>query len=204
MISADKIFTDAQLGKLLKRLKAEKEKSLLAINSVSKSKPQDVRNVIDYFLIALLASTGLRISEALNLRWGDIHEDFLIVRAEISKNRKRGTVYFGPKTRALLTDLHTTKNQSLKRTETDLLFSVSGKLPSRSYCHTRFKYWLSQVGLPIGNSLHSLRHTYGTVCLDSGLSLTFVRDQLRHSNISITSQYLHLTRASRDKVKDLF
>jgi integrase/recombinase XerD len=204
MLTADRVLTEAQLTKLLKRLKSEKEKSLPAIQNSNRRNPKEVRIVMDYFLFTLLAQTGLRISESLNLRWSDVHDEFLIVRAEISKNGKKGTVYFGPKTRLLLDDLWTLRTSILKRANTDLLFSSSGKLPSRSYAHARFKYWLGQVSLPVELSIHSLRHTYGTICLDNGLSLTFVRDQLRHSNIAVTSQYLHLTKASRDKVKDLF
>ncbi len=204
MITADKILTEVQLAKLLKKLKVEKEKSVLSIQNSSKRYPKEIRVITDYFLFSLLSHTGLRISEALNLRWSDIHEEFLIIRAEISKNKKKGTVYFGPKTRIILNELYTLKNGLLRKTQTDLLFSFSGRIPSRSYAHTRFKYWLSQVSLPDYLSIHSLRHTYGTICLDHGLSLTFVRDNLRHSNISITSQYLHLTKESRDKVKDLF
>lgn len=204
MITADKILSEHQLSKLLKRLRSEKDKSLAAIHFSKRASPREVRVVVDYFLFALLAHTGLRISEALNLRWSDIHADFLIVRAEVSKNGRRDSVYFGPKTRSLLDELFEIKQGELRKTETDSVFSFSGKLPSRSYAHTRFKYWISQAGLPSQLSLHSLRHTYGTICLDNGLSLTFVRDQLRHSNIAITSQYLHLTKANRDRVKDLF
>lgn len=204
MISADKVLSEDQLTKLLKRLKMEKEKSILSIKNSMLRQPKECRIIVDYFLFALLSHTGLRISEALNLLWSDVHTDFLIVRAEISKNGKKGTVYFGPKTRTLLDELLVLKNGMLKRTETDLLFSTSGKVASRSYAHGRFKYWLSQCQLPTQLSIHSLRHTYGTICLDNGLSLTFVRDQLRHSNISITSQYLHLTKANRERVKDLF
>lgn len=204
MIAADKVLTDVQLNKFLKRLRVEKNKSFLSLQDSKKRNPKEVRVIIDYYLFALLAQTGLRISEAINLHWDDIHDEFLIVRPEISKNQKKGTVYFGPKTKMLLNELWTHKNGILKRVQTELLFSCTGKVLSRSYAHTRFKYWLSQSSLPNSFSIHSLRHTYGTICLDNGLSLTFVRDQLRHSNISITSQYLHLTKASRDKIKDLF
>lgn len=75
MIAADKVLNEAQLTKLLRRLKAEKDKSLLVIKESHRRNPKEVRVVIDYFLFALLAQTGLRISEALNLRWPDIHED---------------------------------------------------------------------------------------------------------------------------------
>ena len=179
MITADKILSEPQLAKLLKRLRTEKEKSLAAIHQSEKQTRREIRIVLDYFLIALLSHTGLRISEALNLRWSDVHMDFLVVRAEISKNGKKGTVYFGPRTRMLLDEFYALKGGILKKTQTDSIFSLSGRLPSRSYAHARFKYWLKELSLPTQLSLHSLRHTYGTICLDNGLSLTFVRDQLQ-------------------------
>lgn len=204
MITADKVLSEPQLNKLIKILKAEKDKSLQAITVSNKRNPKEVRIVIDYFLFTLISYTGLRISEALNLKKSDVHFDFIIVRAEISKNKKKGTVYFGTKTRKLLDDFFQIKQSVLKRDFTEYVFSLNGIVPSRSYCHTRFKYWLNQVGLPGQLSIHSLRHTYGTLCIDNGLSLTFVRDNLRHANISITSQYLHLTKENREKIKDLF
>ena len=204
MISADKILSDAQLSKFFKKIKQEKDKSILTLRNSNKRNPKEFRIVIDYFLFSLIANTGLRISEALNLKWSDIHDDFLIVRPEVSKNGKRGTVYYGIKTQNLLIELKDFKSHLSNRKPTDYLFSINTRILSRSYIHIRFKYWTSQTGLPPSLSIHSLRHTYGTQCLDKGLPLTFVRDNLRHSNISITSQYLHLTKQSRDKVKDIF
>lgn len=204
MISADKILSEAQLAKLLKKLKQEKDKSILAIKNSTNRNPKEARIVIDFFLFSLIANTGLRISEALNLKWSDLHDDFLVVRPEVSKNGKRGTVYFGQKTRALLDEWQELRLTSLARKQTDYLFSMTGRIPSRSYMHIRFKYWLEQTGLPLNLSIHSLRHTYATMCLDKGLPLPFVRDNLRHSSVAATSRYLHLTKENREKVKDLF
>lgn len=144
MISADKVLSESQLNKLFKRLKSEKDKSILAIRSSTKRNPKEVRIAIDYFLFSLIANTGLRISEALNLKWSDIHNDFLTIRPEISKNKKRGTVYFGLKTQALLSEFREVRSNVIKRKATDYLFSLNGKVPSRSFMHIRFKYWLMQ------------------------------------------------------------
>jgi integrase/recombinase XerC len=203
MVTADKLLSEPQLNRFLKRLRSEKDKSVSSIQSSVMPLPKEVRTVMDYFLFTLIANTGLRISEALNLRWSDIHDDFLVVRQDVSKNGKKGSVYFGTKTKALLNELKKSK-PAITSDVTDFLFSVKGKVATRCYMHVRFKFWLHQTDLPSTLSIHSLRHTYGTQCLDKGLSLTFVRDNLRHSNISITSQYLHLTQESRDRVKNLF
>ena len=203
MITADKVLSETQLNRFLKRLKTEKDKSALSIHASVKPLPKETRIVMDYFLFTLIANTGLRISEALSLKWNDVHDDFLVVRPEVSKNGKKGSVYFGTKTKTLLEELKISKLKLVKD-DSDFLFSVKGSVATSCYMHVRFKFWVHQTDLPTTLSIHSLRHTYGTQCLDKGLSLTFVRDNLRHSNISITSQYLHLTQESRAKVKDLF
>lgn len=204
MVGADRVLTEGQLTKFLKHLKSEKDRSVLILKGSDKKNRLDARTVVDYFLFSLICNTGLRISEALNLKPADIHEDFLVIRPEVSKNGKRGTVYFGNKTRMLLAEFIDLKSTVLKVTESDFLFSQGSKLLSRSYMHSRFKMWISQVGLSPDLSVHCLRHTYATLCLDKGLSLQFVRENLRHSSIGITSKYLHLTKENRDKVKDLF
>jgi len=40
-------------------------------------------------------------------------------------------------------------------------------------------------------SSHWLRHTHGTVAVDSAIPLTAVRDNMGHASISTTSHYLH-------------
>lgn len=164
------------------------------------------RIVQDYFIFTLIAFTGLRVSEALTLNVDDIGDDYLIIRKDVSKNRKEGTVYFGKKTKTLIDDYLTFREFKFSWMNNNYLFPSKGKrgYQSRSYLHKRFKYWLDICGLPSHLSIHSLRHTYGTLCLDKGLSLTFVRDNLRHSSISITSRYLHLTKENRKKVQEIF
>lgn len=152
-----------------------------------------------------MAGTGLRISEAVNaeIDWVNVDEKFLVIPAKFSKSGKSRTVYFGPKTSALFKDLKSFLEHS-QTSNNRLWFSLDGQVMSRSYAWTRFKYWVRLAGLPDHHSPHTLRHTYATLCLDKGLSLTFVRDNLGHSNISVTSAYLHLTRNNREKVLSLF
>ena len=157
MISADRVLSEQQLTKLLKHLKTEKDKSIQAILGSNKRNPKEVRTILDHFLFTLISYTGLRISEALNLKKDDIHEDFIIIRPEISKNKKKGTVYFGNKTRILIDEFFQTKSTVLKKDNTDLLFSLTGIIPSRCHSHSRFKYWLSLSGLPVHFSIAFLQ-----------------------------------------------
>lgn len=207
MITADKVLSEQQIKKLVSRLEIEKNKALHQIKSTpQKTCPGEIRIVQDYFLFTLISMTGLRVSEAIRLETVDVGPDYIIIRAEYSKNKKKGVVYYGDRTRSLIYDLFDFYTDHLSRYKSEYLFpshSKQGHL-NRSYAHRRFKFWLNIVKLPSHFSIHSLRHSYATICLDKGLQLTFVRDQLRHSSISVSSQYLHLTRENREKVKGIF
>lgn len=208
MFTADKVLNEGQLKKFFSKLKSEKEKSVLVIKGrPNLSNPKESRVIMDFFIFSLIANTGLRISEVLNLKVSDVRDDYIFINKDISKNGKIGTVYFGKNTRNLINEYIKFRFSCFNKFSTEILFpskSSRKRILSRSYLHTRFKYWLDLSGLPNNFSIHSLRHTYGTTCLDKGLSLTFVRDQLRHSSISTTSKYLHLTKKNREKVKDIF
>ena len=202
MITADKVISGKDLRKLLKTLKNEKEVAPGALKANSGSRTKLIKAIRDYYFFSLIANTGLRISEALTLHQNDVFEDYLIIRSKNSKNKKPGTVYFGNKTKNLINELIQLKKE-MNIPQANLL-GFSHKKSSRSYMHTRFKMWLALSNISSHYSVHSLRHTYATVCLDQELSITFVRDNLRHSNLSVTSQYLHLTKENREKVKEIF
>lgn len=208
MVTGEKILNESQLKRFFTKMKAEKDKSWVVIRSdKNRSWPNETRIIMDYYILSIIANCGLRVSEALNLRLDDIYDDFIIVRADISKNNKKGTVFFGNHTKVLIHEYHEFRSYRFPQIDSAFLFpSPSSRtgIISRSYLHTRFKEWLKLFGMPESLSIHSLRHTYATLCLDKGLGLTFVRDQLRHTSIGITSKYLHLTKENRAKVKDLF
>lgn len=155
-----------------------------------------------------MAFTGLRISEALNLKEEDLCDDFILIRKEISKNKKEGCVFFGPKTKEVLEQIRAFN--TLCGSKSALLFpprvraGEGPRLQSRSYAAKRFKCWLDRACLPSRFSLHSLRHFYATQALEKGVPLSSVRHQLRHSSISVTSQYLHFTSEAREAILKVF
>lgn len=163
------------------------------------SSVQDRAAIVDNMLFNLLALTGLRISEALNLKWDDIGEDYLVVRKQ--KNGKdNGTVHIGNKLLEMLAQFKSSNPYAYSA----YLFNTQKGPMKRTNAHERLKYWLKVAGLRDTISCHSFRHTYATRGLDAGLPLTIMRDQLRHSNIAVTSVYLHFSQENKDKLKEIF
>lgn len=156
MLSANKIMAEKEYKKLLKTLKQRFD----ATPSKGVCSSDDLRVARDYFFFTFVANTGLRVSEALNLTHEDVFEDYLIIKPEFSKNNKTGTVYFGKHTGLLINELQLFKESY--NISNELLLSFNSKPSSRSYMHSRFKYWLKLCDLPNHYSIHTLRHTYAS------------------------------------------
>lgn len=163
------------------------------------SKSSDKAATIDRMLYQLLSLSGLRISEALSLKWSDIGEDYVIIRSQ-KNGQKNGTVHIGNKLLRAISEFRSLNLYS----HSEFLFNTQKGPYKRSNAHERLKYWLKVAGLRDTLSLHSFRHTYATRCLDAGLPLSLVRDQLRHSSISVTSAYLHFSQENKEKLKEIF
>lgn len=176
--SAEKIPSPAMMRKLFKELSRERRNGAF---------------IVDYYLISIAARTGLRISELAALSWDAIGEDFLIVRN--GKGGKARSVYFGPETAKVFDEF-----RKVTGGEGSLFVGRKGPL-TPSGLHDRFKYWKERVGLPKSITMHSLRHYYATDLLDKGADLIMVRNQLGHSNIAVTSLYLHHTETALERLK---
>ena len=154
-------------------------------------------------LFALLASTGLRISEALALRFEDITPEGLTIRnTKFQKNR--------------LVPLHETAAAGLERylirrrripTEHDYVFISVKRTPlSRQSVYTTFLRLLKTIGLertPNGRRprIHDLRHTFATRALEEspegrdsiGRHMLALSTYMGHATIQSTYWYLQVT-----------
>lgn len=72
-----------------------------------------------------------------------------------------------------------------------------------------FRKFVKKTDLPTDLHLHSLRHTYATLCIANGVPITAVSSQLGHANVAITAKiYAHAIKsaeiAAADKIGGLF
>jgi integrase len=151
-------------------------------------------------LFALLACTGLRVSEAIKLRYEDITPDGLVIRC--SKFRK-----------SRLVPLHETVQAGIERYlehrrpyapfDDHLFVSLRRKPLHINTVETAFQTAIDKIGLPRGPGLprptpHSLRHTFAVraleTCPDSRDHITrhmlALSTYLGHGNVSFTYWYL--------------
>lgn len=170
-----------------------------------------------YRALALLAAgTGLRQGEALGLTTADL--DFLRRQVRIRHQLVSvpGTPYHlgPPKTPTsrrtvpapdvVLAALSRHLSEH-PRGPWDLVFANSAGAPvSRSSLHRSWVAAVAAAGLPRGTTFHDLRHTYASILIDGGESVSVVAARLGHKNATETLRtYSHLWPSSDERTRSV-
>lgn len=140
---------------------------------------------------------GLRISEVIRLKVKDIDSGRMLIRIENSKGGKdRYTIL----SNRLLVEL---RSYWKKYRPKDLLFpspTKDGPL-DRATPDLVFRAAKKKAGISKNVTFHSLRHTFATNLLESGVDIRTIQILLGHSSISSTAIYLHVARKDINAVK---
>ena len=139
-------------------------------------------------LLELLYSSGIRISEALNIKIKDINMGDKSIRI-LGKGSKMRIVYFGEYAKEYLEEYLKVRNSSLEY----LFLNKNNTLLTRRGA----EYIISNL---VKNSLlkkkvtpHTFRHSYATEMLNNGADIRSVQELLGHSSLSTTGIYTHVT-----------
>jgi integrase len=153
-------------------------------------------------LWVVLGTTGLRIGEALGLKWQDVDLETgrLQVKRALQRQRGNGLVFVAPKTprSRRLVHLSVIAIQALseqrEHVSGEMVFpNLNGDLQESSSVTAALKVALSRAGLP-QIRVHDLRHTTATVLLEAGAHPKLVQDLLGHSTVALTlNTYSHVT-----------
>ncbi len=143
----------------------------------------------DRAMFELAYSSGLRVSELVSVKIGDIDFEQSTVKV-FGKGGKERIVPVGSKAEAAVRE-YLPVRQSLKP-ETDLLFVSSKKtgITSRSVARILKKHALV-AGIMRNVSPHILRHSFATHLLGGGADLRTIQEMLGHSSLSSTQRYTH-------------
>ena len=144
-------------------------------------------------LVDLLLSTGLRISEALNIRQSDISEGRLLI------TRKGGTksaVYLPEHTLRNLRELTATTGLEVEAQGKPEAFPLvfitrTGKPWPRSNVDGLLRKLALTASIRKTLSAHVLRHTHATLALEMGVALHHLQDSLGHKDPRTTRRYDH-------------
>lgn len=179
--------------------KIQKEKVLFTQEEIGCFLDAIEDNYHDRALFELLYSSGLRISEALNLKWKDV---FMRNRKLWIKQGKGHRDRCVPFSRTASLFLKRWKKESRLRDD-DYLFPgrYSQKKPISPFSiRQRFLKYLDKAEITReGLTIHSIRHSTATHLLEAGVDIRYVSELLGHENMETTAVYTHPTEDSQKK-----
>ncbi len=171
----------------------------------------------EYALILTALRTGMRSGELTGLQWSDVRfgasetarDRYILVQRNFDKrwsrkmltpkSKKPRRVDMSRELRRVLLVLRNTRfslaqNEGRADIADELVFPSGAGTPieMNNFTERVFKPLLARAGLR-RIRFHDLRHTYGSMLIQAGASLAYVRDQMGHSSIQVTVDiYGHL------------
>ena len=170
--------------------------------SISENEPFELR---DKAIFELLYSCGLRISEAVELRLGDVDfdNDFIKVKGKGDKER---LVPLGSEAKRLLRKYLKESRPSIlgERTSDYVFISKKGSMLNRKSVWRLLKGYVDKTEIRKNITPHTLRHSFATHLVENGADLRSVQELLGHVDISTTQVYTHLARKELQKIHKRF
>ena len=154
------------------------------IDKLPTSTAKDVRNKA---IIELLYSSGLRVSELVNLKINDVKNDGSL--RVVGKGRKERILPMTDQAYKIISLwLKSNRAEFLKDNDNQFLFlGVRGQqITDREVRRV--------VNLITGTFPHNIRHTFATHVLDGGADLRVVQELLGHSDPGTTQIYTHISK----------
>lgn len=154
----------------------------------------------DKLILNIFYSTGIRLSELVNLKVRDI--DFSL--QQISVTGKRNKQRNIPIAKNLVSEIQE-YIELLKvefKAKPDFLFLTNkGNPPYARFIQRTVSKYLGQVTSSEKINPHKLRHTFATHMLNNGADLNAVKELLGHANLAATEVYTHIT---YEKLKSVY
>jgi integrase/recombinase XerD len=163
------------------------------LDNIDLSKPEGTRNRA---MLEVLYSSGLRVSELVNLKLSNIYFDIGFLRVTGKGNKERLVPIGREAIKYLKIYLEgiRTNVPIQKGFESFAFLNRRGKSLTRVMVFTIIKNLAISIGLKKTISPHTFRHSFATHLLEGGADLRAVQEMLGHESITTTEIYTHLDR----------
>ena len=153
----------------------------------------------DKLVIELLYASGIRLSELINLKKGDVNFYDRTLKVLGKRNKER----LVPISEFLINiiESYLQEYKSEEASKAYLLLTDKKKQMYPMFVYRLVKKYLSQITTSEKRSPHILRHTFATHMLDKGAELNAIKELMGHTSLAATQIYTH---NSMEKLKKTF
>lgn len=195
----NEVQTPKRTKSLPKHLNEQEVKSLITAfdKSECNTANKHLMNLRNKVILALLYSSGLRVSELVTLQTDnvDLHERTIRIRGKGEKDR---IVLFDDETKVLIEEYI-----EKKPNEDEYLFvNRSGNHLTPRYIQMMIKTHAEKAGIKKKVTPHILRHSFATHLLKNGVDIRAIQQLLGHSNLSTTQIYTSVDMQTLKNVYD--
>ena len=170
-----------------------REEVITLLESVDLSHPQGERNRA---MLEVLYGCGLRVSELINLKLTDWHQNEGFVKVIGKGNKQRLAPIGSIAEKHLTTYLQQIRSHQkrVKGHENFIFLNRNGKQLSRVMVFYIIKDLAIKNNIQKKISPHTFRHSFATHLIEGGADLRAVQEMLGHESITTTEIYTHLDR----------
>ncbi len=186
-----------KIGRSLPKSLTEEEVDAL-LNAPEVTDPLGHR---DRTMLEVLYATGLRVTELVNLKAGQVNINQGVIRV-VGKGDRERLIPLGEEAMRWLNDFFRgPRLEILLDRQTDYLFPTrrGDRMTRQAFWHI-IKRYAHKGGVQKALSPHTLRHAFATHLINHGADLRVVQMLLGHSDLSTTQIYTHV---ARERLKEL-
>lgn len=153
----------------------------------------NVLGIRDSLIIELLYSTGIRVSELIDIKVKNINFNEKRIKILGKGNKERYVLYGKICEQKLNKYLKESRNIFNKNNSEFLILNKNGQKITPRFIQKLMKKYQKLAGITVNVTPHTLRHTFATHLLEGGADLKSVQELMGHESLSSTQVYTHIT-----------
>lgn len=153
----------------------------------------------DHLILEMFYATGMRLSELLGLKDGDIDFQTSLIKVTGKRNKQR-LIPFAEELKRSMNEYVMKRDEAVPLRSDCFFVRKDGRPLSRGVVALIVKRNLSKVTTLKKRSPHVLRHTFATAMLNHDAELGAIKELLGHESLATTEVYTHTTFEELKKV----
>ena len=192
----EKVLNRPVMHFLYKRPKKEKRLPVILSEEEVSGMIKAVKNLKHRTIVMIIYSSGLRLSELLNLKIDDIDFERMLIRVVSGKGNKDRYTILSPRLIDIIERYIYAYQPSVYLFEGQ----YGGKYSAKSVQNI-VKRAVAAAGITKHATVHTLRHSFATHLLENGTDLRYIQELLGHKSSKTTEIYTHVSKKSIGKIR---